>query len=265
MTIEEISEEISTENHDQGATNAMLEKIATVYGTNVIDHWERLYEKKANAAVAFMQRFFPETRDSVALELGCADGTMSSKLMKHFGHLHVLDGSLTFLGQTKRRFPLSELEKVSFHHGLFENFSSEVRYDAIFMAHVLEHLDDPVGVLKKYRTLLKPQGRLFALVPNANSLHRYAGVQLGLLSRRTDLNSQDQLVGHQRIYTPELLSDHIREAGYKILHFGGIMVKPLSNRQLEEQWSDELMDAYIRMGQDLPELSSEIFYVCESA
>lgn len=42
----------------------------------------------------------------------------------------------------------------------------ELRFDAIFAQHVLEHVPDPVSFLRATRRLLHPGGRLIACVPN---------------------------------------------------------------------------------------------------
>lgn len=49
-------------------------------------------------------------------------------------------------------------------------------FDVITMSHVVEHLHDPVGVLKACHRLLKPGGRLWIETPNVASLgHRHYG------------------------------------------------------------------------------------------
>ena len=47
-------------------------------------------------------------------------------------------------------------------------------FDAVTMHHVLEHLDDPVAVLRDALAMLRPQGRLLVEVPNWASLERRA-------------------------------------------------------------------------------------------
>jgi SAM-dependent methyltransferase len=46
-----------------------------------------------------------------------------------------------------------------------EDIPSNARFDAIICSHVLEHVSEPVGLLKKLHTLLNPGGILYAEVP----------------------------------------------------------------------------------------------------
>ena len=86
---------------------------------------------------------------------------------------------------------------------------------------------------------------------------------MGLLDKLDALNEQDHIVGHQRVYFPDQLRDQIKESGYRIIKFGGLMVKPLSNRQIETQWSEQLIDAFFSISDNFPEMCSEIYIVAE--
>jgi 2-polyprenyl-3-methyl-5-hydroxy-6-metoxy-1,4-benzoquinol methylase len=185
---------------------------------------------------------------------------MTKKLCGDFTTLTVVDGSALFLQQVKENVAASNLKLV---HSLFEDFTPDRKYDTIFMSHILEHLDDPVSLLIRSRSWLAANGRILVSVPNANSLHRFVGVKLGLLPSHESLNEQDVILGHRRVYSPSLLKQQVTQSGLTIAHFGGIMIKPLSNRQIEAQWSDELIDAFFALSDDFPELCSEIYIVAE--
>jgi len=57
-------------------------------------------------------------------------------------------------------------------HSLFEDYEPDKLFDTIILEHVLEYVDNPVGLLKLVKIWLNPKGRLFLRVPNANSIHK---------------------------------------------------------------------------------------------
>lgn len=63
------------------------------------------------------------------------------------------------------------------HHGGIEVFEGvEERYDVITLNHVIEHVHDPVELLGRVHSLLKPGGVLWIETPNVESLgHRIYG------------------------------------------------------------------------------------------
>ncbi|HSX16783.1 MAG TPA: class I SAM-dependent methyltransferase [Patescibacteria group bacterium] len=191
------------------------------------------------------------------LEMGPADGEMTRFIKDDFKKLTVVDASEQYVEAAKK---ISK--NIDGHTALFEEFEPTEKYDTIVMSHVLEHVQDPVLVLQRARTWLKPGGRIIAVVPNADSLHRRLGVKLGMLEQETQLNDQDIEIGHRRVYTREALDRDIRSAELQSITKGGIFMKLLSNNQMLTFDDPKLIDAMFELGKDFPQYCSEIYAVC---
>jgi len=202
---------------------------------------------------------FPHLGDGNCLEIGCADGEMTRFLADRFADLTVVDAAPNYVQAVKALIP-----GVEAHMSLIEDWEAPRKYDNIVFANVLEHVADPIKTLQRLRGFLSQTGRLHVIVPNALSLHRIAGVKMGMLASPTDLNEADISVGHRRVYDASTLRADIIAAGLTIEAFGGIFLKPLSNAQIEASWSDELIEAYFEMGKDLPDICGELFVVCRA-
>ena len=199
----------------------------------------------------------PHLRGPAGLELGSAEGEMTGLLLPHFQTLTVVDAA----GDLLDRIPeLPGLRKV---RSLFEDFAPAERFDTVIMEHVLEHVADPIGLLRRARTWLAAGGRILAGVPNALSIHRLAAVKMGLLTEPWQLNARDLELGHRRVYTPASLQSHIEAAGMQVIDSGGVFFKPVSNRQIEEHWDERMIEGFHQLGRDFPGHAAEIFAVCE--
>ncbi len=235
-----------------------LEESASKYHSKIVCGWEGLYVRKRQY---LYEKLRPHFTGGSVLELGCADGQMTQWLAQDFKEVTVVDGSETFLREVAGKI---SCPNVRFVASLFEEYDPQDCYEVIMATHILEHLDDPVQVLRRSKQWLSPGGKIMLAVPNARSLHRCVGVKMGLLSSTESLNEQDVILGHRRVYTPELLRKHVTDAGLRVDEFGGNMLKPLSNRQIEENWSDELIQAFFDLGEDWPELCAEIFVIASA-
>ena len=210
-----------------------------------------------------MRRLRSHLQGRTCLELGPADGAMTAHLVEHFDEVLSVDGSPTLHAELERRF--AGREGFRAECSLFEEFRPEQQYDTIVAAHILEHVDDPAGLLDRARSWLAPGGRLVVVVPNATSLHRLVGVKMGLLDSPTDLGPNDLALGHRRMYTADTLRADLGAAGWRPVAQGGNFVKPLTNGQCETVLSPEQQDALFALGEDLPEHCSEIYAVCVPA
>jgi 2-polyprenyl-3-methyl-5-hydroxy-6-metoxy-1,4-benzoquinol methylase len=198
----------------------------------------------------------PRLVGSRGLELGPAEGEMTRFLVKDFEQLTIVEGSADLLAQVPER---ANLIKV---HALFEEFKPKQLFDSIIMEHILEHVDDPIGLLRRVKNWLTLEGRLFLGVPNGNSIHRLAAVKMGLLEHPCQLNSRDHALGHRRIYTSNTFRSDIDKSGLKVVEMGGVYFKPLSNQQIQEHWTEEMIRGFYELGKDFPEYAAEIYAVC---
>lgn len=232
-----------------------LNTTAEAYAPTIIAGWEALYREKRRRLYELLQ---PHFRPGRALELGTGDGESTSHITGHFDELHVVDGSAPQLQAVQARFPA-----VHTHCSLFEEFEPGVRFSTVFMTHILEHLDRPDVLLERAATWLDKGGRVMISVPNALSFHRLVGVKMGMLETPYSLNDQDILLGHRRVYDKTSMLALIAGSPFEVVKFTGLMLKPLSNRQIERDWSPELIEAYFQLGFDFPEHCSEIIFILE--
>lgn len=202
-------------------------------------------------------------RDGATLELGCYKGDMTAQILDYFPAVTVIEAAGDLAHIVRERFP----GKVTVITSSVENALIESRYDNIFVVHILEHLDDPVGVLTKVRDWLTPTGRLFVAVPNADALSRQIAVKMGLVESNAAVTAAEARHGHRRTYSMDVLLSHVRAAGYRVDDYGGILVKPLANFQFDQAIAhgivdDAYLDACNELAKTYPELSASLFAVC---
>jgi 2-polyprenyl-3-methyl-5-hydroxy-6-metoxy-1,4-benzoquinol methylase len=184
---------------------------------------------------------------------------MSVRLRDDAEHLTVVDAAPELL-QKIEDFP--DVTKVC---SLFEDFVPDGKYDTIVMEHILEHLIDPVGLMRRAIDWLAPEGVMVIGVPNAFSLHRMAAVEMGLLGDCHELNDRDRALGHRRVYDMEALVADVTAAGLEVTTRQGVFLKPLSNGQIEQHWSDEMVEAFYKLGHRFPEYAAELSLIARPA
>jgi 2-polyprenyl-3-methyl-5-hydroxy-6-metoxy-1,4-benzoquinol methylase len=200
----------------------------------------------------------PHLRGPMGLELGPAEGQMTQFLINDFESLTVVDGAPALL----ERIPnYPNIIKV---HSLFEEFRPQVKYDTIILEHILEHVDQPIALLERTLQWLAPRGRLLLGVPNGDSIHRLAATKMGMLKHRCELNPRDLAQGHRRVYTRETFTSDLEAAGLEVLELGGVFLKPLSNKQIQDTWTEAMIEGFYELGKDFPENAADIYAVCQA-
>jgi 2-polyprenyl-3-methyl-5-hydroxy-6-metoxy-1,4-benzoquinol methylase len=225
-----------------------VEESASFYNSSILNFDYRLAEFNFRS----LKPFF---KGQLALELGPASGYMTKFLINEFKEVHLVEGSKDLLDQ------IPDYANVVKNHSLFEDFETQMKYDTIIMSHVLEHVSDPISVLKKIHNWLKDDGVFLVSVPNAKSIHRLVAVEMGLLESEYELNSRDKELGHYRVYDLELLKSHLVCSNFKVQEDGGVFFKPLSNGQIEKNWDEKMIEGFYKLGKRFKNSCAEIFVV----
>lgn len=192
------------------------------------------------------------------LELGPAEGLMTQHLVKLYKELYIIEGSEVFANNLKLKYPTANVI-----NSLFEEATINEKFDNIVLGHVLEHVENPQIVLKNVKQWLKPNGIVLCAVPNARSLHRQAAVEMGLITSIFDVSEKDIHHGHMRIYTPETFKTEFIKAGFEIKVFGGYWLKPLSDKQIQESWNENMLKTFMKLGEMYPDIAAEIYIIAK--
>lgn len=190
------------------------------------------------------------------LELGLGHGFSTAFFARHFSRYKVIEGSPEMIARFRSRF---ELAKVDIVQAYFEDFDTTERFDNIAMGFILEHVDDPALILRRYRSLLTPGGSVFIAVPNSESLHRRFGHEAGLLPDLELLSQADLDYGHQRYFCVRSLTKLVEDENYSVVKAEGIFLKPVTTQQITRlELAPEILQAMLKVGVDYPELSNAI-------
>jgi 2-polyprenyl-3-methyl-5-hydroxy-6-metoxy-1,4-benzoquinol methylase len=196
-------------------------------------------------------------RPGACLEIGPAEGVMTAILATEYADLTLLEGSSAFCEDLAARFPTATVV-----NSLVEQYEPARRFDTVLVGQVLEHVIDPVSALARVGNWLADGGVVCAAVPNARSLHREAGVLLGLLGDARDFSPADLANGHRRVYDPDSFRADLKASGLRILRLGGFWVKSLSNQQVEQACDTRELHAQMALGERYPDISALIYAIC---
>lgn len=212
-----------------------------------------------------MKSFEPFLKEGDALELGCFQGEFTKRLAKHFTGVTCVEASDEAIAVASEKLKDS---KIEFIHGLFEEVALKKKYENIFITHVLEHVDDRVGLLRRINEeWLSETGVLFVACPNANAASRQIATNMGIMKSCHDVTEAEREHGHRITYSLETLEHDIRESGLEIVHGSGIFFKALANFQWDKLLntdiiSREYLDGCYELGKKYPDLCSSIYFVC---
>ena len=212
-----------------------------------------------------IKSFKPFFRNGNFLELGSSKGDFTKRFIPFFNKITCVEASDEAINLAKDNLN----GEINFINALFEEAMLPEKYENIVLTHVLEHLDNPVRVLKRVNDeWLSDKGRFFLVCPNANAPSRQIAVKMGLITHNSAVTPAEEEHGHRTTYTLDTLERDAKAAGLKVVHRSGIFFKALANFQWDKLLetdiiSPEYLEGCYQLGQQYPDLCSSIFLLCE--
>jgi 2-polyprenyl-3-methyl-5-hydroxy-6-metoxy-1,4-benzoquinol methylase len=195
---------------------------------------------------------FPYLKRGRTLNIGLGYGVWDERLAELRDEVVGLDIDGELVAHFRQKYPGIRYVQAD----LFD-YRPERPFDTVVASHVLEHVDEPVEMLRRCKSWLNPGGHLLLVVPNADSLHRQIGKRMGLLREVTDLNEADHKLGHRRVYTFDLMREHLSAGGLSVVRLCGVTLKPMSNAQFA-QMPEEYLKACAAMSEEVGTLAGQI-------
>ncbi len=228
------------------------EQLDTIYQSHSEEEgFERVLMKyKAHAVIQ-------QLKGPRVLDIGCGVGSLCGQLARQVHTVVGLEGSPAKLARAKR---LNAAPNIDYVCSLFEQWVPPCTFNSIVCTNVLEHVEDVPAFLQMCAAALSPAGRLILTVPNARGLHKRIGKHMGLIEDYFTLTDADVSKGHHRIYDRSRLHAELAAAGFDVQHIGGILLKPLSHRQMND-WEPSVVDALFEVGKELPDYCSSLIAV----
>lgn len=211
-----------------------------------------------------IQSFAPFFNEGNVLELGSFKGAFTERLLEHFDHVTCVEAS----DEAAKAAESLLGDRVTIYTSLFETVELPTKYDNIILTHVLEHIDNPVELIKQIReNWLSDTGKLFIVCPNANAASRRVAVKMGLITHNAAITPAEKEHGHRITYSLDTLIRDVKQAGLNVHHQSGIFFKALANFQWDKLLhtdiiSKEYLDGCFELGKEYPDLCSSIIVIC---
>lgn len=149
-------------------------------------------------------------RKGRVLDVGCATGHFLSVFKEAGWEVVGLE-----LSEWCRTYSLEHFAIESVNSTLLKARFEGESFDVITMNHVLEHLDSPLGALRRVHRWLRPKGLLCVEVPNEfNDLVFLLANDRG---HRRFYNDTKAFLHHQLFFRPQHLRQAMRDAGWSVL------------------------------------------------
>ena len=207
-----------------------------------------------------------EHNPKTVIEIGCGVSPLFEAWAQAGGkwdRWHVVEPATTFTQAARDIVEKAELTNVEIHQAFFEEARLEgTSPDMVICAGLLQEVPSSTTLLRQIAVAMGSNSVLHINVANAASFHRRLALAMGLITNLADFSARNTMLDQRRVYDADLLKSELEQAGLKVSETGGILLKPLTHRQLEaasDVFTRDVLEGLNALGCQYPLWASEIW------
>lgn len=172
-----------------------------------------------------MFTFLPEGKEQKLLDVGCGISTISLRCKERGFNVYGIDFSSVAIEKAREKginVLKADLDKdgIQFEDAFF---------DVVWAGDILEHVFDPIFLLKEISRVLKQTGKLIISTPNDLNLFTRARIFITGKSPQSDIYRRFGQCKHHTLFSLELLEYMLNEAKLSIKSIGFLIRFPRTN------------------------------------
>lgn len=239
-----------------------IEDYSEKYRKIEFEKYKVLYRRKKIVEV------ITERHAESILEIGCGMDPLFQYLCNT--KFTIVEPSQLFCDNIENLIYRGGVNNVRYKRGFFEDIAPSLskEYDLIICSSLLHEVESPDRIIKSIADICNSDTLVHINVPNANSLHRLLGKEMGILQDVHEM-SENNIEFQQNInFDKSRLEKIVNENGLRIIEFGGYFLKPFSHKQMYRMMQmkvidEKVLDGLFELGKHMPEICSEIYVNCK--
>lgn len=162
------------------------------------------------------------------LDIGCGSGRVTMEIVQRGYQVRGLEFSETALAYARKRG--LDVAYCNLDEGIA---AADGAYDVVWAGDIIEHVFDPIGVMKEVQRVLKPGGTFLFSIPSDVGLVSRIKMLFGI-SHQEEMYRRAGYYKHHTFFSPRLMQFMVDQAGLRLAVFEKIL--NLGARQLKIRW-----------------------------
>jgi 2-polyprenyl-3-methyl-5-hydroxy-6-metoxy-1,4-benzoquinol methylase len=233
-----------------------IDKYTKDYLNHDFEDIQAFYRKKKIISI------LNKTQPKRILEVGCGMDSIANHYLE-YDLFVVVEPSKKFLKEGIKK----KTNKIIAINDFFEHSVKKLdsyKFDMIIVSGLLHEVNNVEILLTSLKKVIGTKTLIHINVPNANSLHKLLGVNMGILQTIFDNTEAHNRLQQNTIFDINKLKNLCEKYKLRVIEEGGYFVKPFSHGQMANILntgiiSEDTLDGLYKLSEIMPEFSSEIY------